>query len=135
MTERIAQHSLLAVFGVELQRQGRTYAIDVGEGHCSLGCVRARKRPDLEVDRFGKLRLSFNDTPRPSHLPINDIRFYEEDNAAVRRDVFADVHRRILRGVGVWVMFGLTRPWARDEDEPERHWLQVNGLCLEDGPI
>lgn len=133
--ERIAHHSLRAAFGTELQRQGRTYAVDVGEGNHSLGCVHTRKRPDLEVDGFGKLRLGFNDTPQPSHIPINDLRFYEADHVTVRHDVFADVHKRILHGAEVWVMFGLTRPWRRDPNEPERHWLQVNGLCLEDGPI
>jgi hypothetical protein len=133
--ERIACHSLRAAFGMALERHGRTYAVDLGGGRCSLGCVRARNRPDLEVDSYGKLRLCFRDTPKPCHLPINDLRFYEEDHQTIRREVFADVQRRLLDGTGVWVMFGLSRPWASDEDEPERHWLQVNGLCLEDGPI
>jgi hypothetical protein len=36
------------------------------------------------------------------YIPVNDLRFYEEDNITVRRDVFADVHKRILYDTGVW---------------------------------
>lgn len=32
-------------------------------------------------------------------------------------------------------MFGLARAWQKPGDDEERHWLQVNGLCLEDAPL
>ncbi len=32
-------------------------------------------------------------------------------------------------------MFGLAHPFKAGEDEPERHWLQLNGLCLADRPV
>jgi hypothetical protein len=39
-----------------------------------------------------------------------------------------------MRGVGVYVMFGLSRGFPAAGDDRPRHWLQVNGLCLEDRP-
>jgi hypothetical protein len=30
---------------------------------------------------------------------------------------------------------GLTRPWRKQEDTAERHWLQVNNVHLQDNPL
>jgi hypothetical protein len=135
LIDSVSERTLRGAFGVDLERHGRTYAIDPGRGKCSLACVRARRPTDLEIDGFGKLRLLFNDTPKPASVKIADLRFYEADQTTRRSDVFVDVRRRLLRGVGVWVMFGLARAWKASNDDVERHWLQVNGLCLEDSPL
>jgi hypothetical protein len=36
---------------------------------------------------------------------------------------------------GVLLMVGLARAWRAAGDDLERHWLQVNGICLEDQPF
>jgi hypothetical protein len=135
LIDRVSHRSLHSAFGMALQRRGRSFAVDAGKGKCSLACVRPRKQPTLEVDGFGKLRLVLNDTLDTAYIGVTDLRFYEEDQHTVCSEVFADVHRRILRGVGVWIMFGLARAWQADSDDTERHWLQVNGICLEDSPL
>jgi hypothetical protein len=32
-------------------------------------------------------------------------------------------------------MLGLTRQWSKPGENHERHWLQLNGLCLTDRPV
>jgi len=97
--------------------------------------VKARRRPELEVGRYGKLQLRFNDPDTPTYLSVADIRFVEPDHKTIRTDVVDDVHARLQRGVGVYVMFGLSRAFTAIGDNQDRHWLQVNGLCLEDRPV
>ena len=71
----------------------------------------------------------------PTYLSVADIRFVEPDHKTIRTDVVDDVHARLQRGVGVYVMFGLSRAFTAIGDNQDRHWLQVNGLCLEDRPV
>jgi Dual OB-containing domain len=131
------EDSLEDAFGPDLQRREWRYAVDAGEGRCSLGCVRAKRPPTLEVDkRFGeKLQLRLNDSDRPAYVPVNDLRFYQADHRTLRHDSIEDVQGRLRRGVAVWVTFGLARAFRASGDEVKRHWLQVNGLCLEDSPL
>ena len=42
--------------------------------------------------------------------------------------------RRLRSGVGVVLAVGLTRASGGSPDYPPLHWLQVNGLHLEDEP-
>ncbi len=126
---------LETAFGPALQRRKWKYAIDKGEGHASLAVVKARRRPELEVGRYGKLQLRFNDPDTPTYLSVADIRFVEPDHKTIRTNVVDDVHARLQRGVGVYVMFGLSRAFTAIGDNQDRHWLQVNGLCLEDRPV
>jgi hypothetical protein len=135
LLDAAAEPDLEAAFGPDLQRQEWKYAVDEGEGHASLAVIKARSRPELEVDRYGKVQLRFNDPNRPTFLSVADIRFVEADHTTVRTDVVDDVHARLQRGVGVYVMFGLSRAFTASNDDQSRHWLQVNGLCLEDRPV
>lgn len=131
----VADPDLEAAFGPALQRVTKwKYAIDEGAGRASLAVVKAQRRPDLEVDRYGRLQLRFNDPEVPTFLSVADIRFVEADHTTIRTDVVDDVHARIQKGVGVYVMFGLSRAFTAKGDDRARHWLQVNGLCLEDKP-
>jgi len=130
----MAAVDLETAFGPALDRHDWKYTVDVGNGECSLAVVKAQRRPSLEVDDYGKLTLRFNDPDTPSFLSVTDVRFVEADHRTVKREAVLDVSQRLRRGVGVFVMFGLSRPFAGGGDE-ELHWLQVNGLCLEDRPI
>jgi len=123
------------IFGDELVRNGRTYAIDQDRGAASLGVLRVRRKPDLEVDRYGKLRLRLNDESKPAYLPVTDVRFVEPDHKTLEAELVADLRTRMRRGVRVLLMLGLTRAFQKPGDDCERHWLQVNGICMADRPL
>lgn len=123
------------VFGPALQRREWKYAIDEGEGERSLGCLHLRRRPDIEVDRFGKPQLRLNEQTKPAYLSVTDIRLVEPDHTTVRAAAVEDVRRRMRRGVGVRLMLGVARPFQARGDNRLRHWLQVNGICLDDRPL
>lgn len=136
LLDRSSSTTVEAAFGTELQRHDWKYAVDAGEGSRSLACVLAQRPPRLEIDsRFGKLQLRFNDPEKPAFLTVTDLRFVEADHRTPREDVIADVQTRIARGVPVRIMFGLARSFLAAGDDQKRHWLQVNGLCLEDRPV
>lgn len=60
------------------------YAIDEGDGRASLAVVKAWRPPELEVGRYGKLQLRFNDLAVPTFLSVADIRFVEADHTTIR---------------------------------------------------
>jgi hypothetical protein len=130
-----ARHHLHEIFGDELGRHNWTYAVDKGCGTASLGVLRVRRKPDLEIDRYGKLRLRLNDEQKPVFLPVTDVRFVEADHKTIKADLVADVRARMQRGVSVILMLGLARAFQKPDDDCERHWLQVNGICMTDRPL
>lgn len=130
-----SNRSLQAIFGRELKRHGWTYAVPYGHGTASLGVLRVQRRPDILVDRYGKLRLRLPRPGAPAYLPVTDLRFVEADHTTVRTDVVADVSRRMTRGVETFLMLGLSRAFEKQDEDRARHWLQVNGVCLADSPL
>jgi hypothetical protein len=136
LLEKVSAGGLLNAFGPELEPVGWKYATEAGCGACSLAVLGAQRRPVLSVDdRFGRLQIRFNDLDRPVYLPVTDVRFYEEDQATIRKDIVGDVSGRIRRGVEVFLMLGLAHAYRAPSDDRERHWLQLNGLCLADNPV
>jgi hypothetical protein len=123
------------IFGAELVRHDWNYATDKGCGTASLGILRVRHKPDLDVDRFGKLRLRLNEERKPAYLSVTDLRFVDADHKTIRHEVVADVRTRMRRGVDVLLMLGLARAFQSKGDDCERHWLQVNGICMLDRPL
>jgi hypothetical protein len=123
-----------SAFGHELERIGRTYAVEPGQGGSSLAVLRAERRPLLKV-MYGKLRLHYNDAEPPASLPVNDVRFFEADHATIKTSAVDSVSRRLRRGVDAFLMLGLTRAWSKPGETHERHWLQLNGLCLADRAV
>ncbi|HEY5229895.1 MAG TPA: hypothetical protein VIJ11_03250, partial [Galbitalea sp.] len=130
-----AHSSLHAIFGDELVRHDWNYAIDKGRGTASLGILRVRRKPDIEVDRYGKLRLRLNDEDKPAFLSVTDVRFVKADHKTIKTNVITDVRERMRRGVDVLLMLSLARAFQRSDDDCERHWLQVNGICMRDQPL
>jgi hypothetical protein len=86
------------------------------------------------LTRMRRLRLWYNDVEPRADLPVNDIRFFKDDQT-VKRGAVEDVNRRLRRGVEAFLMLGLTRQWSKPGETHERHWLQLNGLCLADRPV
>jgi len=128
------EETLEGVFGSALQRHGWTYAVDEGDGDASLGCLRPRRRPRLEVNDRGRLRLRLAEADAAAFLAVTDLRFFEADGD-IRRELVEAVAARMRRGVPVRVMVGLGRAWAKEDGDQRHHWLQVNGICLEDRPL
>ncbi len=119
-------------FGPALENVRGGYAVDAGSGERSLAVVRASEPPTLIVDRYGKLRLHVRDLDPAPNLSVADVRFYEADQKTIRSDLVRDVNARIEDGVGLLLMLGLPHATQMPWDDRERHWLQLNGLVLED---
>ncbi len=138
LLDAVARPGLEDVFGADLQRVGKwKFAVDAGNGDRSLGVIRPRGRPQLQADdRFGKprLQLQLRSPDPPSYVRVTDVRFYEADQS-IRLDVVADVAQRMRAGVEVFLMLGLSRAVVMPTDDRERHWLQLNGICLADRPV
>lgn len=136
LLDEVASPSLEDGFGPELERVGWKYAVEAGRGDRSLAVLKARRQPVLEIDaKYGRLQLQFNDPDQRTYLSVTDVRFVEADHVTIRRDVVADVARRLRSGVAAFLMLGLTRAYQGPRDDRERHWLQLNGLVLEDRPV
>lgn len=136
LLDEVAQRSIRYGFGPDLKHRGRyKFAAETGGGECSLLCVRMEEAVFLGYSAWGSLQLRFNVAHERAYAPVTDLRFYEPDQKTVRKALVADVAARLRKRTRAWVMFGLSRPWAPPEEEIERHWLQVNGICLEDDPL
>jgi hypothetical protein len=137
LLDKMSSSTLADAFGPALERVGGwKLATERGAGDCSLAVVAAKERPKVAVDpRFGRLQLRFADVEPPAYVPVNDIRFYESDHRTIKESVVEDVRRRLRKGIGAYLMFGLARPYKAPHDDRERHWLQLNGICLEDRAV
>lgn len=135
LLDRVSHSDLNSIFGPALERRGRSYAVVEGNGSISLGVLQPQQRTDLAVDGWGKLRLEFNDDDEPAQLGVTDLRFVEADHHTLRRDRIDDVRARMQAGVRTILMVGLARAFRAAGDDQNRHWLQVNGICLADRPF
>ncbi len=133
--DAVAQPDLLSAFGPDLQRVGRTYAIEPGCGSCSLAVLRAREQPALQVDGYGKLRFHLRDVEPHAALAVTDVRFVQKDHKTIRADIVEDVNVRLRSAVDAFLMLGLARAHQMPSDDRRRHWLQLNGLALVDRPV
>lgn len=132
---QVAQESLAAIFGPALEQWDESCTVDVGEGHASLGCLAPEERPWLYVDHRGTVRIVLECLTPSVDLSVTDLRLYERDQRTPRRDLVADVQSRLKAGVDAILSVGLTRPWRKQGDTAERHWLQLNNIHLEDDPL
>jgi hypothetical protein len=127
--------SLEEVLGPALERREWKYAVDAGSGESSLGCLRVRRRPDIEISSYGRVQLRLNDSIRPAFAPVTDLRLFGSDHETPLEAAIEDLRRRMGRGVQARLMVGLARAFVASGDNSERHWLQVNGICMEDRPL
>lgn len=135
LLDSIGRPRLVDLFGPDLERSGHTCSVARGKGMVSLGCLKPAMRPRLSLDGFGKLRMRVSDGVMEASVPVTDLRIFEDDHKTIRSDVVADVNRRLERGLRVILSVGLSRPYAKPGDDEERHWLQVNGIHIEDNPV
>lgn len=135
LLDAVAEQSIRYAFGHLKHHGAYKFASEAGRGDCSLVCVRMREPIALGLSDWGSLQLRFNVARARAYAPVTDLRFYEPDQKTIRKALVEDVAARLRKRVPAWVMFGLSRPWAPPEETVERHWLQVNGICLEDHPL
>jgi hypothetical protein len=135
LLKSISDPDIQSAFGPSLHRVGKGYAIDAGKGERSLAVVIVRETPALAVDSYGKLRLTIPDMDHAPALSVTDVRFVETDHKTIRTDIVKEVNDRLAGGVETFLMLGLARAFRLPWDDQERHWLQVNGLCLVDRPV
>jgi putative nucleic acid modification protein with dual OB domain len=135
MLDKIQVGSLQNAFGSNLEERGRGYAVEAGRGDRSLAVLPIRGRPRLAVDRYGKVRLSLRYPDPEASFSVADVRLCEADHVTIREDVVSAVDARLRRGVDAYMMLGLARAFQADGDDRERHYVQVNGLCLADNPV
>lgn len=128
-----AETRLTRLFGTGLASHGQTYAVDIGNGVSSLGCLRPLRATPF-VDKFDAVRVALADGEIGVTLPITDLRLYESDFKTPRREAVRDISRRLHDGVEYVLGVGLTRAWQRPGDTAARHWLQVNSVILRDDP-
>jgi hypothetical protein len=135
LLQSCAVSSLREITGadLELQRTGNC-AAPVAAGSHSFGCLLPAMPPTLFVDTLGKLRLRMFDGVFLVSPPVTDLRCYEADHKSIRTQVVESVKARLASGVPAVLSVGLSRPFQAPGDTMQRHWLQVNGIHLEDAP-
>lgn len=135
LLRRVSQARLTHIFGADLTRQGKSFAVAEGQGSASLGCLALSRPPILHVTAAAEVRLSFTPDPHGPSLKVTDLRLYKGEPALVREDVVHELRRRMADGAGVILSVGLGRAWRKPDDSAPRHWLQVNNIHLDDNPL
>ena len=133
LLEQIVAPDLRTAFGDDLRPTGGTCTVEVSQGIASLACLAPARPPLLAIDHVDRVRARIADPHATYDLPVTDLRFYEPpDYQQAREYLVEDFNTRAAAGARVLAGLGLTRPFAAREGEPERHWLQVNALYLQD---
>jgi putative nucleic acid modification protein with dual OB domain len=134
MLERVARPGLTEIFGDELARHARTYALPTKTGTATLGCL-LPAAVAFERNDAGKLRLRITDSAGTVSLSLTDLRFYQRDHETPRWELVEQASARLAKGVPAIVSVGLGRPYKMLGDSVYRHWLQANNLHLQDDPL
>lgn len=129
-----ARQRLAGIFGPDLRPTGATCALDAGKGRASLGCLIPTGTPELAATDQGSVRMRLSDGALTVTVSVTDLRLYEDDQKTPRQEAVADLNARLARGVPVILSVGVSREWTRPGDAVPRHWLQVNGIHLQDRP-
>jgi len=117
-----------------LSQQGqRNAAVAEGAGTASLGLFAPASEPALAIES-GQVRMRLTDTEMSLSVPVTDIRFYDEADRP-RPDVVERVAERLEAGTECVLGVGLGRAFQARRDTQKRHWLQMNGVHLEDDPL
>jgi Dual OB-containing domain len=130
----VSRRTLAEIFGDQLKVQSTGCAIKEGRGSVSLGSLLSITPPEIYINSWGKLRAWVSDGAFNGDLSVTDLRFYRKDQQTPRRNLVANVQRRINKGVGVILSVGLARAFQARGDTARRHWLQVNNIHLDDDP-
>jgi hypothetical protein len=129
-----SQNELTAIFGNELQQRESSCTIDVDAGEASLGNLQPEAISYLGVNPWDKIRIRISDGEFHPDLSVTDIRLYRNGQQTPRRRIVDSVGSRLPKTRAILAV-GLTRPWRKNGDTAQRHWLQVNNIHLEEDPL
>jgi len=136
---RVAKPTLSELFGPDLVRRGAaSCAVDKGKGMASLGCLLPAARPILLVRHQSgkdKIRMKVTDGKFYLDLGVTDMRLYQDDHVTPDRRVVERVARRLTSQDDAILSVGLTRPFAKTNEQEPVHWLQVNNIHLKENPL
>lgn len=137
---QVAHPRLSDIFGPELTLTGQhAYTVAAGHGLASLGCLALTGTPELYLrprpGRTDQVRLRFSDGERDVDASVTDIRLYDLAEFSPKHDLIARIASRLPRGGSIILSIGLTRAYAQDSDHLPVHWLQVNNIHVEAGPL
>jgi hypothetical protein len=140
LLDEIAQPALEEIFGDCLRPAGQgAYAAEAGAGKVSLGCLRLQGAAELFLQdghRGGRrLRIQFSAGGICIEASVTDLRLFAEDHATPSMAAVRAANQALRHSRGVILCVGLTRPYSPAENQPKRHWLQVNNLHFEDDPL
>jgi hypothetical protein len=128
----IAGSRLKEIFGDDLEQVGSNLAVPSGAGTASLGCLLPATGPKLWLNNWGKIRLIVDDTEGRYDLSVTDLRLHDPEDNTPNLDAVSKLDHR-LKGANRCVLsMGLTKAWTKPGDSQARHWLQVNGIHVED---
>lgn len=123
-----------SLFGNDLQQTHTGCTMALGCGAASLGHLKFGRIRHFGLNEWKKVRTQISDTELQPCLSVTDIRLYEPDQTTPRHQVLNLFSSR-LENASVIVAVGLTRPWRKDSNTVECHWLQVNNIHLKDDPL
>jgi hypothetical protein len=136
LLQTVAHEKLGAIFGTDLERLGSTCAVAETAGLRSLGCYWAnsgRLYIDDGRDRR-RIRFAWQAGNHAFNVPVTDIRLYAGDHVTPCDTTVRRLADQIAAQPRVLVSVGLSRPYRKTEDEPPRHWLQINNFHLPENP-
>jgi hypothetical protein len=136
LSAEVATDKLRSIFGSDLEWHNHsphypgTAVIAEHSGIRSLGCYWAEQAELKIVERNEgrKVRLTFVEGDLQFSVAVTDIRCYQADHITPDEPAIADLAQRIAGQARTLVSIGLSRASRYSEDQPMRHWLQVNNI-------
>jgi len=128
----MAGSRLKEIFGDDLEQVGSNLAMRPGAGSASLGCLLPATAPQLRVNSWGKIRLVVDDTEGRYDLSVTDLRLHNPEDNTPNLDAVTQLQNRMGGANRSVLSMGLTKAWTKPGDNQARHWLQVNGIHVED---
>lgn len=136
--EEAAEESLKAIFSEDLEwvrhapdRPG-TAAVPEHRGVRSLGCYWADRAELIVTDSHDRrhVRITFQENELQFSVPVTDVRLYLSDQVTPDEAKIESFAERIAEAPRTLVAVGLSRAYRACDDQPARHWLQVNNVFV-----
>lgn len=138
LLDHTAQPTLSGIFGAAFERKGaRACGTSCGQGQASLGVLRPERAVRIDMREFEegmKIKATVPFGTETTSVPVTDVRLYEADCITPSRTRFDRMSRLLRSGHPVLLAVGLARAWSAN-DPAAVHWLQVNGIFVNDGAL
>jgi hypothetical protein len=133
----VSEKSLHDIFEDALTPSGSTFYILPNTGKASLGELHMERIQLTFNSHTQKVRVQGNTKNQAEFsLPVTDIRLYTVENNVFIPNVDTILWlQKQLKNTSVILSIGLSRAWSNDASISPRHWLQVNGIHLENNPL